>query len=274
MDNDLTINEAPDAKTTYLITVDKTAHITIDVTDRGTLNAGTSKIYEVDNGGFHIIKAASLDGLWAVEIRRFVETGRNEIVDIELNKPTSPQIGIIGSFTDQRDLITYKTVTIDGITWLGENLRREIAGHSFIKNPEGKYGRYYRWSVAEAACPDGWRLPRQVEFEKLLRFYPGSDVNYLREGGKSNFNAVLGGNYFKRDARTPEGRSQKFDNQGVYGAFWAAEPERSGGGGEVHATVLLFTKDTVKVRTDFLSVAKHDVYDIDTYYVNIRCVKI
>lgn len=39
-----------------------------------------------------------------------------------------------------------------------------------------KYGRLYTWSAAKEACPEGWHLPTNAEFETLLKAVGGSSV--------------------------------------------------------------------------------------------------
>ena len=81
-----------------------------------------------------------------------------------------------GSLTDPRDGKTYKTVKIGDQTWMAENLNYKTKNSYCYKDVPancGKYGRLYEWWDAKEACPTGWHLPTQMEFEMLIKTVGG-----------------------------------------------------------------------------------------------------
>ncbi|MBO7412937.1 MAG: hypothetical protein J6U20_04645 [Fibrobacter sp.] len=100
-----------------------------------------------------------------------------------------------GTMKDSRDGKTYRTVVVDGVTWMAENLNYE--GHSMGKsncyddsddNCE-LYGRMYSRDATmndsrckyesscdlgegpiQGVCPDGWHIPTKKEVQNLLDY--------------------------------------------------------------------------------------------------------
>jgi len=152
-------------------------------------------------------------------------------------------------FTDARDEKNYKWVQIGNQTWMAENLNYNTSGASWCYN--GKevncktYGMLYDWESARTACPDGWHLPSEEEWDILIEFIGGKKLagGKLKEAGSIHwaapnqgatnefgFNAVPGG---LREVSTSlnltglpvGGRSQaeRFKGQSKEACFWTSD---------------------------------------------------
>ncbi|MGM9985270.1 MAG: fibrobacter succinogenes major paralogous domain-containing protein, partial [Fibrobacter intestinalis] len=84
---------------------------------------------------------------------------------------------------DPRDGKTYRTVEIGKQVWMAENLNYEMDGSYCYDNEATncqKYGRLYTWAAAMQACPEGWHLPSEAEWETLITAVGGEDVAGLK----------------------------------------------------------------------------------------------
>ena len=138
-----------------------------------------------------------------------------EKVDLKVEKQLQPKVAkptiLDNTFRDPRDGQVYKTIELNGQTWMAENLKFDVGEGCWFygddpKNGE-KYGRLYTWEAAKKACPPGWRLPTDEEWKALAESFGGyydwekakdvkdSEKSYqaLIKDGNSGFSALLGG---------------------------------------------------------------------------------
>lgn len=74
------------------------------------------------------------------------------------------------SFVDPRDRQSYGIVEIAGMRWMTENLRHASPRSVCYENEDAncsKLGRLYAWESALSACPAGWHLATDYEWQRL-----------------------------------------------------------------------------------------------------------
>jgi uncharacterized protein (TIGR02145 family) len=77
-------------------------------------------------------------------------------------------IGQSGTFTDERDNESYHWVKIGDLVWMADNLNYETKEGSWcVQSACYSGGRYYTFEKALHACPDGWHLPSNTEWQML-----------------------------------------------------------------------------------------------------------
>jgi len=109
-------------------------------------------------------------------------------------KPNKANIILTELLKDSRDGKNYKTVKIGTQTWIAENLNYNASGSKCYNNSESncqKYGRLYNWATAVNACPSGWQLPSNAEWDALYRFADGTS------GTSSPYESETAGKYLK-----------------------------------------------------------------------------
>lgn len=110
--------------------------------------------------------------------------------------------GIAESLTDSRDGQMYKVVEIGGTKWLAENLNFKTKNSFCYDDDESNcklYGRLYTFDAAQNACPDGWRIASEsdwnslsdADYQKTLQVQPAGFRNskgkYELEGLRADF---------------------------------------------------------------------------------------
>ena len=163
--------------------------------------------------------------------------------------------------TDSRDGNIYETIQIGQTIWMAENLAwlpsvspvasgsqidsyYYVYGYNGFKTTEAKatssyqtYGVLYNWTAAQSACPDGWHLPTDEDWQDLEEYLgmPGDEADAVRfrssgEVGKklkatSGWYQEGNGSNVARFNAIPAGyraRGGEYKYQGSYAPFWTA----------------------------------------------------
>ena len=147
------------------------------------LNDGKMKDYEYD---YRRTTFICKDSTWRMVTRDDFDESQIFNPDVEY-----------GTLVDSRDGQSYKTVELNGLTWMAENLNysdsvasENLKGQSWCYDNDEKncaiFGRLYSWSAAmdlpavyldsvalgtgglyRGICPEGWHMPTPEDFYKL-----------------------------------------------------------------------------------------------------------
>lgn len=147
----------------------------------------------------------------------------------------------IAQLIDSRDSHKYDTVTLNGITWMKENLvfetRKSIEIREDYKEKHNLKGRYYHFKELKNVCPKGWRIPSVDDwFNYFTHLVIESDEQIILEFNtidKPYHNFILGYaekiNLFEyqnpldlRPTGRIEGKSNHIPND--YADYWTYDP--------------------------------------------------
>ena len=151
----------------------------------------------------------------------------------------------MGTLKDSRDGQTYKTVQIGDQVWMAENLNFKTDS-SFCYNDSAeyctKYGRLYKWAAAvgksenecgygyvcslpsgdiQGACPAGWHLPSQGEWEYLITAVGGKRIaDKVLMSSSNDGTDVYSFSALPAGERDDKGRY--YDAGRFVGSFWSS----------------------------------------------------
>lgn len=95
-------------------------------------------------------------------------------------------------FVDPRDNRRYRVVSFDSVKWIAENLNYRTPKSLCYDNKNkncNKFGRLYPESEAENICPDGWKLPSNLDWTSLYLSLEGLSGEKKKRAG---FGALSG----------------------------------------------------------------------------------
>ena len=75
-----------------------------------------------------------------------------------------------GAYKDPRDCQTYPVVELGGLVWMARNLNYDSRESYCYENRQENCdacGRLYRWEAVLSACPAGWHLSTEYEWQAL-----------------------------------------------------------------------------------------------------------
>jgi uncharacterized protein (TIGR02145 family) len=180
-----------------------------------------------------------------------------------------------GGFVDPRDYVYYGTVNIAGQVWMTENLRYESAESRCYDDSDNNcvaFGRLYSFNASTTACPPGWHVPDDGEWQTLeMHLGMSSDDaavasqsiargaaemvgTQLKAGGSSGMNILMAGWH-----DTEQGYVGDY-NLGADTYLWSCTTD---GGPNIYRRWFTEGSDGVYRFAD----------DPDRYWLSIRCVE-
>ncbi|MDR2732238.1 MAG: fibrobacter succinogenes major paralogous domain-containing protein [Fibromonadaceae bacterium] len=171
------------------------------------------------------------------------------------------------TFTDTRDGKIYKMVKIGEQVWMAENLNYNASGSKCYDNRAkncDRYGRLYDWETAMKACPSGWDLPSDAEWNTLTSFVGSPAAKKLKfTSGWNNLDNGESGNGTDDFgfAALPGGHGDSNGNfhDGANGYWWSTT--------EYHASVAW----SRLLRAGDANMGRYD--GSKTYLFSVRCIR-
>lgn len=193
------------------------------------------------------------------------------------------------SFTDPRDDMEYRTVTIGSDEWFRQNLSYADCGVPFSNAPAMTRitGNFYSWDEAVSSCPEGWHLSTGEDWLALGKLLTGDEGLSVHDSfpgvsGDLMVDAKFFGTrmweYWPNDvtitnkylfnalsfgyANTYDEGAPRFEHPNEYAAFWTADEDEN---------------DSSKAWLRYFHYKQSDVMttvaDKGTFLANVRCVR-
>jgi uncharacterized protein (TIGR02145 family) len=133
-----------------------------------------------------------------------------------------------GCSSDSDDSDNYESVVIGTQTWMKKNLSIETEGSWCYDEDSAScetYGRLYTWQAAMVACPSGWHLPSNAEWQTLVDFAGGEETAGAKLKSVSGWNSGGNGTDDFGFSALPGGYRYSdgdFNSAGDRGSWWSA----------------------------------------------------
>lgn len=173
----------------------------------------------------------------------------------------SPKAGApkVPMTVQDKDGNVYRAIKVGDQFWMDQNLKVETKDSwCYDEDPANceKYGRLYTWNAAMGACPEGWALPNNEDWEALKSFAEenegtGKAGKYLKAGGASGLDFPLAGDKY----------SKKFQLLDSTGYYWSSSEDDVS---HAYDWVLFASKDDM--------IAGNIKYSIKANGLSVRCI--
>jgi len=147
-------------------------------------------------------------------------------------------------FKDPRDGQVYRTIKIEGREWFAQNVNYNVPGHSWCYEDKDNYcvrsGRLYDLEGARKACPEGWHLPRDREWQDMLtgltQCYDGVDkcgafasklkatTGWHGGGGTDEYGFTVFSSGYRKMIGS---KTVRYEDMGEYAGFWSSQNGRN-----------------------------------------------
>lgn len=175
----LVLSCEPDPAETYLVTVMGNPQDGGTVTGGGLFSAQTQITVSATPAGGYLFVNWTEEGdtvTTEADYTFVVRSDRTLTANFEHKTYPEPDYG---QMTDPRDNQTYQTVTIGDQEWMAQNLNYATENSWCYKDDPQNcqiYGRLYDWESSIHACPPGWHLPGDTEWNLLADYLGGADI--------------------------------------------------------------------------------------------------
>lgn len=204
--------------------------------------------------------------------------------NLEMLKQVISQLKEPIIFIDNRDGQEYRIINIGGQIWMADNLNYALDGSTnydiqTVLNGK-KYGRYYTFEQARKACPSGWHIPTENDFDILIKNMGGQMEagHKLLEGRESGFETLLLGYRLNNE--------DSISGSDYFACFWVDNKEMG-----LPKNFVLSDENSLKIIKNLKKSSPSNVYKmfLSQYYsqvlsvnvesanilhgINVRCIK-